>query len=874
MPRDVLLGDTVLGHAVLEDAVLGSQPFLKPRSLDHIRMPWKFVRTLVYSAWATILCSIASTAQAQTAAAGAFRTPKGFEVDLVYEVPFQDQGSWVCLCVDPKGRLIASDQYGKLYRVTLASDPKSKPEKVEQLKIDIGMAQGLYAFDNVLLININGQGPTGPGLYRLTDTDADDQYDKIEHVIPIKGTGEHGPHAIIPGPDGKIYFCGGNQSDVPEAAKASVVPRHWSEDHIVGRMPDARGFMKDRLAPGGWICRMDRDCTNVELVATGFRNEYDIAFNPQGDLFSYDADMEWDIGTPWYRPTRVNHVISGAEFGWRNGTGKWPDYYPDSFGAVANIGPGSPTGIVFGTGTRFPAKYQQALLICDWSYGIIYAVSMNADGASYSGSMEAMVSAAPMAVTDLVVHPTEGNVYFAVGGRKTLSALYRLRYSGSESTAPVKTEESKEVVAARNLRRSLEAFHGKQSDAAIAPAIAQLGNADRSIRFAARIALEHQPVEKWREAALKVNDPQAVITAAIALSRSGSKQDQAALIKKLSAIDFNALSPAIQLELLRAEELVFLRLSKPNDEQRDMLLKQLDDKFPTRQALVNRELANVLVVLDAPKIVDRCVHQLRTASAQEDQIHYAFCLREVTKGWTPELRKRYFEWFFESASQRGGASFGGFLANIRQVALEKLDDKTRQELGELAGNLPAPRDPLSELAPRKVVKQWTVDELEAAMKDVKAKPDFARGRELFAVAQCFKCHRFAGQGGIQGPDLTASGGRFSQHDLIVSIVDPNKEISDQYAATQFLTESGKVVVGRVANMNGNSISVMTNMLAPGDFTTIQRDDISEQRLSRNSMMPGGLLDTLTAEEAHDLLAYLRSGGNAAHPIYGGGVTSR
>lgn len=839
------------------------------------RLPlYCFSRALTHAAWATILCSLASIAQAQTPVAGAFRAPPGFEVDLVYQVPFEDQGSWVCLCVDPKGRLIASDQYGKLYRVTLANDLKGKPEKVEQLKVDIGMAQGLYAFDNVLLININGQGPSGPGVYRLTDTDKDDQYDKIEHVIPIKGIGEHGPHAIIPGPDGKIYFCGGNQSDVPQKATKSVVPRHWSEDHILGRMPDGRGFMKDRLAPGGWICRMDRDCSNVELMATGFRNEYDIAFNPQGDLFTFDADMEWDIGTPWYRPTRVNHAISGAEFGWRNGTGKWPEYYPDSFGAVANIGPGSPTGIAFGTGAKFPAKYQQALLISDWSYGIIYAVSLKPEGSSYSGTFEAMVSAAPMAVTDLVVHPEQGCVYFTVGGRKTLSALYRLRYSGSESTVPAVVNEPAEVIQARNLRRELEAFHGKQNDAAIAPAIAQLGNADRAIRFAARIALEHQPVEKWREAALKLEDPQAVITAAVGLARMESKQDQPALLKKLSAIEFASLPTATQLELLRAEELVFLRLAKPDASQRSALLAQLDAHFPSRQALVGRELANVLVYLDAPKIVDRVVHELRTASAQEDQIHYAFCLREVEQGWTPELRRRYFEWFFEAASQRGGASFGGFLANIRNVALDKLDEKAKSELGELAGQLPAPRDPLSDLAPRPVVKEWTVDELESRMKSVETKPDFARGRQMFAVAQCFKCHRFAGQGGIQGPDLTASGGRFSPHDMLVSIIEPNKEISDQYAATQFLTESGKVIVGRVANMNGNVLQVVTNMLAPGEFTSIERDDIAEQRPAKNSMMPSGLLDTLTPEEVNDLLAYLRSGGNPQHPIYGGGVTSR
>ena len=79
------------------------------------------------------------------------------------------------------------------------------------------------------------------------------------------------------------------------------------------------------MAPGGWIAQVSPDGQDWQLVANGFRNEYDIAFSPEGELFTYDADMEWDVGSPWYRPTRVNHVTSGAEFGWRSGTGKWPE---------------------------------------------------------------------------------------------------------------------------------------------------------------------------------------------------------------------------------------------------------------------------------------------------------------------------------------------------------------------------------------------------------------------------------------------------------------------------------------------------------------------------------------------------------------------
>ncbi|MEM7477365.1 MAG: L-sorbosone dehydrogenase [Planctomycetota bacterium] len=809
--------------------------------------------------------------KAQDAPAGEFKTLPGFEVELVHNISKAGHGSWVSLCVDDKGRIVASDQYGKLYRVTLV-DGKSE---VEQLQANIGMAQGmLYAFDS-LYININankkqreGTEAKGPGIYRLQDTTGDDQFDKIEYIVPMSDkAGEHGPHALILSPDSKqIYFCSGNQVDVPESAKGGAVPRLWDEDHLLGRLPDARGHMRGRLAPGGWICKMDPDGSNIELMATGFRNEYDIAFNRNGDLFAYDADMEWDIGSPWYRPTRVNHVISGAEFGWRNGTGKWPDYFGDSFGAVVNIGPGSPTGICFGYGANFPRKYRDALFICDWSYGAIHAVHMETAGASYTGKYETFLTAAPMAVTDILVHPEDRMLYFAVGGRKTASGLYRVKYT--EEIPVSELGDAPQALARDRLRRqSLEQFHGKQNSQAIPLAIESLGDSDRAIRFAARVALEHQPVERWREQAVQQTEPQAIITAAYALARTGSEEDQAALVDKLTGIDFSKLPVATKLELLRAHELVWMRLGAPTDAQKQSILAQLDSFFPGENGLLNRELAKLLIYLDAPQIVPRCVEQMGLANAQEDQIHYAFCLRDVQEGWDTESRLGYFRWFFDVSSARGGASFGGFLANIRNAALANLSEDQRKELGDLgAKNMPTPKDPLADLAPRKVVQEWTVDGLHEMLESAEFTPDFEEGRVLTATAQCFKCHRFNGQGGIQGPDLTAAGKRFNDLDLLTTIVDPSKEISDQYGATQFLTENG-VVVGRVANLSGNKIKVVTNMLAPGNFTDIAVEDIIERRPSRVSMMPAGLLDTFEPQEVAQIMAYLKSGGDANHPLY-------
>ena len=809
--------------------------------------------------------------------ASSFRLPEGFQAELVYEVPSKEQGSWVAMCVDLKGRLIVSDQYGKLYRVTPSTTGNPADTKVDPINVNLGMAQGLLHTKDGLYVDVNGEGildkdqkdaPRGPGLYRLQDLDGDEQFEKIERIIPMTGGGEHGPHAIIPGPDGRLYLCAGNQTDLPEKIDRSRVPRHWNEDHLLGRMPDARGFMATRLAPGGFILSFNPDGSDVELVSTGFRNEYDIAFNPLGDLFTYDADMEWDIGTPWYRPTRVNHVISGAEFGWRNGTGKWPEYFADSFGAVANIGYGSPTGIAFGTGAKFPAKFQNALYVSDWSYGVVYAVHLEPEGASYKSTFEPFVSAAPMPVTDLLIHPEQGCMYMTIGGRKTQSALYRIAYSGSESTQPAVFPDNESAKAARAARRELEAMHVPGAKLDISAAMRNIGSPDRALRTAARLALEHFDSKQWRDPIQQSLRPQSAITMAVALARKGTPADQVDVNNSLLRIEWSKLDSTQRLELLRAYQLSFLRLGPADPALREKIIAQLDGHFPTADgdSLVDRELARVLIHLEAPKIVDRCVAQMNGSNSAEQQIHYAFCLREAQKGWTPETRKAYFQWFYDIGTARGGASFGGFLENIRKVAIGNLEDEDKAALGALTGPLPAPKDPLADLAPRAQVKQWSVDELAEKFAAKKSGFNYERGKQMFAVAQCYKCHRFSGQGGIQGPDLTASSQRFSTKDMLTAIIEPNKEISDQYEATVFQTEE-ETVIGRVANLNGDNLMVATNMLDPGNFTNLKRSDIIDMKPSKASMMPSGLLDTLTEEEIFDLLVYLQSGGNPKSDRY-------
>ncbi|MCI0333539.1 MAG: hypothetical protein L0228_09990 [Planctomycetes bacterium] len=335
----------------------------------------------------------------------------GFQVERLYSVPKALYGTWVNMAVDPQGRLVVSDESGYLYRVTVPNKGEPGEPLAERIPVELGQAQGLLcAFDSLYVV-VNGNNETyANGLYRVRDTNDDDQFDSIELMRKLDGTRDHGPHAVLLTPDGKsLYVVCGNNTKLTEINR-SRVPRLWDEDQLLPRIYGA-GFMRGTPPPAGCIYRIDPDGKDWELVSSGMRNAFDAAVNADGELFTYDADMEWDIGTPWYRPTRVCHVVSGVDWGWRNGSAKWPEYYADTLPPVINLGPGSPTGVVFGYGARFPTKYQNALFLCDWTFGKMYAAHLVPRGATYTAELEDFITASPLPLTDVVVNPHDGAMY-------------------------------------------------------------------------------------------------------------------------------------------------------------------------------------------------------------------------------------------------------------------------------------------------------------------------------------------------------------------------------------------------------------------------------------------------------------------------------
>jgi len=825
--------------------------------------------------------------------ASALHVAPDFKVELLYTVPKEEQGSWVSLAVDTKGRITAGDQYGGLYRVTPPPIGTTTGTKVELLTDNIGGAHGLlHAFDSLYVMVCERQEK---GLWRLRDTDGDDQYDELKLLIPLTGRGEHGPHSLVLSPDGRsIYFSAGNFTDPPRTQHHARMVA-WDEDHLLPRMWDARGHARGRYAPGGFIGRTDPDGQNTEIVSIGFRNHFDQSFDQNGELFAYDSDMEWDQGSPWYVPTRINHAVSGADFGWRSGAGRWPAYYADSLPSVVDIGPGSPTGVTFGTGAKFPAKYQQALFGADWTFGTLYAIHLTPDGATHRGTKEEFIWGKPLPLTDVVINPHDGAMYFAVGGRRTDSAFYRVTYTGRDSTAPARLPP---MTPATKLRRSLEALHvAGTGPEAVATAWPHLASPDRFIRFAARVAIERQPAALWAERALLESQPQAAIEALIALARVGDKSLQPRLLEALEQLDLASLPSDLQLPLLRAWELAFTRMGKPSPAECQRLAARFAPHFPNADRYASRELVSLLIFLDSEVVVGKAVPLLREAESPEpevaigsllsrndrygitaqavvearpdrQQIAMAYALRHAQAGWTPGLREEYFSWFPRTHRWRGGASFVGFIKNIRSEAIENVvNDPDERARLDGQSQIPPPAPLAASIAPKGPGHNYTVAETVTLIESHLKQRNFPQGRAMFAAAACIACHRFNNEGLGVGPDISGAGNRYTLHDLLENIINPSAVISDQHGSDEITKTDGTTIFGRVVAAENESLLVMTNPFTPDDHERVYLSEVKSRRPYGQSLMPPGLINALNEDELRDLVAYILSGGDENDPMF-------
>jgi putative heme-binding domain-containing protein len=145
------------------------------------------------------------------------------------------------------------------------------------------------------------------------------------------------------------------------------------------------------------------------------------------------------------------------------------------------------------------------------------------------------------------------------------------------------------------------------------------------------------------------------------------------------------------------------------------------------------------------------------------------------------------------------------------------------------------------------------------------KPNLKRGLALFAAASCSKCHRVGRVGTLVGPDLTSVSSRFSRRDILASIVEPSKSIAENYRSLRIVTTEGQTYVGRPVlsgDYRSQTLRLAIDPQRPFQVTEIDKRTIEKEQASPVSWMPEGLLDTLSAEEIRDLLAFIEAGGRS------------
>jgi len=699
-----------------------------------------------------------------------FVVPDEFELVRVAEPKMV--GSLVAMTWGNRGRLMVSRERGPI-EALIDDNGDGVYDRVVEYSTEVKNCQGLCTVGDDLYAV--GSGPKGVGVYRLPDKNHDDKADEVQFLVHHQGgMGDHGPHDVIYGPDGWLYHNLGNHAHVTQKAEPTSACRDFDEDYLlVPKFEDAGGHAVGIKAPGGTIWRFTPDGKHWWLETNGFRNEYDFAFNEAGDLFTFDSDMEWDVGAYWYRPVRVNHCTAGAEFGWRSGAAKWPAYDFDSLPGTVDVGRGSPTGVIFYDHTQFPQRFRGAFICCDWSLGRLLAFHLTKSGATYTGNFETILSGNPLNITDVEVD-RDGSILFTTGGRATEGGVYRLKHKGvlphvakaatvsellklpqiesawareiagsvkaagskwqTELTAAAKSENPHAQLRALTLlcqlgpkpdpkllisvsgskdasvrafathllgfqtgaqvhaalvrllgdrdltveRRACEAFVRSGIEPPVEPLLTLLASEDRWLRFAARVALERVPQDKWYLRALASRHLHVVTEALLAGYRHDRKGSAKTILEHTSKLLTGGRGPTsqeIRLTALRLTQLALLQGVRNTDSTR--IGQTLLAQFPTRTTDLDAETARILVVLNLDGAAAKIMPLVEHAKTHGEQLHYALTLRYLNAGWNFDLKRRLMDWYEGTPVWEGGNSLTGYVRNVVSATSEKFTPEDR-----------------------------------------------------------------------------------------------------------------------------------------------------------------------------------------------------
>jgi putative membrane-bound dehydrogenase-like protein len=822
-----------------------------------------------------------------------FQVPEGMELTLWARSPvlanptnfdIDAQGRvWVTEGVNYRQYNVGGKRRPEGDRVVVLSDTKGagRADTAQTFIQDANWSSplGIAVFDNVIIVS------HAPDLIKFTDVNRDGKFDPAidKREILLTGFGgqdhDHSLHAVVAGPDGKLYLNAGNCGGV-------FTDKSGKNFNIVSNYDDQRGakWPFDRAKAQGqksddgfvWIsgfsARMNDDGSNVEVIGNGYRNSFEHFPTSFGDLFQGDNDDSMSC--------RTSYVLEYASAGFTTPTGQsfrsvrrgpaqpfsrahWRQDDPDTFDVGDIYGSGSPSGMVVYENGALDEQWNGTLLSCESSRNTILAYKIQPQKAGFKLDAESRLewvtsnaekeyygvdfnkpkkdTTAKEKVlfrpSDICVGP-DGAIYIAdwydarVGGHQTLDdqcsgSIYRLAPKGFKSVIPkidLTTPEGA-VAALRNPAMNVrhQAFKAIQSFGEKSlPAIKELLN-DKNSFVAARAIwllpyLGDEGVKNC-EGLLKDTNPQNRITAYRALRRAGI--DVLGYAKVLANDSNSAVRRDVATSLHgvsadKALPILITLAAKIDHTDKNSLTAFGVGSFGKQEEVW------AAIKTDAkawsPQI-ERLAWVLHPASAVQD------CVSRVR---STELSKEQKLLALETLSFIDSKEAGLAMIQLCSSESELKNEATRWVLMRISG-LWAAYDLRTELKksgvydPEKIVVNAIVSMepprptyTEQDVLNKKGDPE--KGGQL--IMRCTMCHQINGAGVALGPELRGWGTRQGVQAVVRSIVNPSADIAHGYDGFTIKLKNGVQVDG-IMQGEGDPLSVLSvggvSQLIPKSF---------------------------------------------------------
>lgn len=720
-------------------------------------------------------------------------------------------------------------------------------------------------------------------ILRIKDSDGDGTADLEENIATLDTVADY-PHNGLSGmawhPEGGLVFSLGENFG-----------KDWTLTGRDGATVSGRGE--------GGVFRSSVEGKELRRIARGFWNPFGLIVRSDGEIFAAEND-------PGSRPPcRLLNVVEGGDYGfqWVYGSAPvhpfvaWNGELRGTLGMVHPSGEGPCEIVELGGGVLIPS----------WSDHRIDYFPLTRDGAGYTSERIGLVQGSDFFRPTGMARGPDGAFYFVdwvfssypIHGR---GRLWKMEIDTRAATW-LKPESDPMNDAARHARvlrggkttvpeTELFALARSQdpylSDAALTALARQSGAWTPEMlralpvedRVWALVALRRVDLneEKWVRALFGDPDPEIRFEClrwiADAVLTGFSEEVKGVLSD--ATLDYRLFEAALATwNTLRGEpgagvtnpEVLVERLTDPATPPR---LKGYALRLaPAVHAKLTLPLLEELLAVNDPGL---SLEVVRTLSAQltdearallaevaADESREAGLRAEAISGLATSTLEDH-RGLLLSLAKSGKAA-------IREEALRALrvsapDESARESLGAISASFPESASLVDAILNPASINAGRpgFEDTEAWLKRlsvVPGEPDLEAGRRIFfhsRLALCSSCHRHDGRGVVLGPDLSLVGNQGDKAALLRSILEPHREVAPQFYPSQVKLADGTEFVGIL--LRSSSTEVFRDLT--GKERSFPKTDILERTEMRTSLMPPGLVSTMTDRELRDLLAFLGS----------------